>query len=79
MSEHLFNKGLGGFQMNLVSLSLSAPRLILVCRLKMKIRKSCATFNEMCRDCVRAVCLSFDLSADLFIFQYDPVTIQIQR
>lgn len=45
VSEHLFNKGLEGFEMNLVPLSFSAPCLILVWKLKMEIRESCATLK----------------------------------
>ena len=35
--------------------------------------------KRTCWDYLRAGCLSFDLSADLFMTQSDPVTIQIQR
>lgn len=38
VSERLFNKGLQGFKMNLVSLSFSVPSLILVRGLKITIR-----------------------------------------
>lgn len=77
--EHLFDKGLGGFEMNLVSLSFSVPCLISEQKLKMKIRKSRVTSERMCLDCLWAQHLPVDLPADLFMAQSDPVTIQIQR
>lgn len=73
VSEHLFDKGLEGFEMNFVSLSLFALCLILVWKLKMKTRKS---LSDLKQDVLGPSPTS--PSADSFMTQSDHVTIQIR-